>query len=209
MIEFLGEVAEFITKHIPHGSGVNYYWTWWVRKNGTIVLKNKFDVMNENGLYDWVMPFQLVITIERDGKLELKEIIADETLRKSGYGVKGYLEEVYYHALNGFKLECQNIGFIERQKVQDGVTTIEPVVEPVPLLGYYSLKGYEIRQGGKVLYEAGNNKYDSASTQSVPIDHEVALSKDVLYEYCRQTGENMAKELNTTFAGVAFSNDVN
>ena len=64
------------------------------------------------------------------------------------------------------------------------------------IIGYYNLDGYRIEKNdGEVLYEAGNNFFESSS------HIENGLPLITIKEYCEQTGREMAAELKAEFLG--------
>jgi len=71
------------------------------------------------------------------------------------------------------------------------------------IIGYYHNKGYEIcgiDKNGQIvneLYQAGNNRFDSQQNSA---DNPLPLS--TLKRYCKQTGEEIAKENGLPFIGV-------
>lgn len=70
------------------------------------------------------------------------------------------------------------------------------------ITGYYDAGGYWIEdQDGKILYQAGNNPHESTGT----IDSGLPL--ETIKGFCEKTGQEMADELNATFAGVFESDD--
>ena len=67
------------------------------------------------------------------------------------------------------------------------------------IIGYYDLDGYRIEDNldGDVLYDAGNNPFESSSH----VDRKDGLPLETIKEYCERTGKEMAKELNAVFLG--------
>jgi hypothetical protein len=68
------------------------------------------------------------------------------------------------------------------------------------IIGYYNLDGYRIEDNldGEILYEAGNNPFDSTSV----IDDGLPL--EIIKGFCNQTGLEMTVDRGVEFVGAYF-----
>lgn len=71
------------------------------------------------------------------------------------------------------------------------------------VIGQYNENGYNVdlinSHGVRITYyNAGNSPYDS----QVYVSPEDGLSLETLKEFCAQTSQEIAKELNATFLGI-------
>ena len=57
IIKFNGNIEE-LEERLPHGSGIDYKWTFRENKN-FVYAENAYHYMNENGFYDGVLPFTI------------------------------------------------------------------------------------------------------------------------------------------------------
>lgn len=82
-----------------HGGGINYDYR--IECNGdNMYFHNAYDYMNENGFYDGVIPFTLIVSLKRDDDIRIV-FHADSRMRHKAedIGLKGYLEGTYSAAL--------------------------------------------------------------------------------------------------------------
>lgn len=69
------------------------------------------------------------------------------------------------------------------------------------LVGTFNEFGYQIEDvDGNVIYTAGNNPRESSSV--VSLEH--ALDITEIMQFCRETGEDMAQDLDATFVGIQY-----
>ena len=73
----------------------------------------------------------------------------------------------------------------------------------------YNQYGYTIYlfSGGQIereIYSAGNNKYSSATTDSVPLDNHCCLPLWRIRQFAKQTGKEVAKEEGVKYIGVEY-----
>jgi len=103
---------------LPHGSGIDSEWVITEHKNGNFTCENSFHSMDENGYYDGYMPFTVRLFRHTqnmynplkgplEGKIQVVHrkndvdfsLSCNENKRRSFYGLKEYLNDTLYHAL--------------------------------------------------------------------------------------------------------------
>lgn len=102
-------LESILESELPHGSGIDYKWEFDFNKNGSIVCRNSFHAMNENGYYDGIMPFKFTIQFDRqNNKLDFNHIICNEKRKNSFYGLKEYLTDNIHWILSEMELTNEN-----------------------------------------------------------------------------------------------------
>lgn len=85
---------ETLLNTLPHGSGIDYDWTI-EEKKGKIICHNAWHYMNEQGFYDGILPFRIVITKD-DINLHFEGLNGDGWYRvRKGY-IRQYLEDLFW-----------------------------------------------------------------------------------------------------------------
>ena len=114
------DILEVLVEKLPHGSGINFDYTWVISdsENDVAYISNAFDNMTENGYYDGISPFSVKIRLTDNGfSLEeinfLPEITDPETFEKySNELLLDYLYETYHNdieSINDVLLEKADI----------------------------------------------------------------------------------------------------
>lgn len=93
-------IACILIDILPCGSGINSGWTISQLKNGNIICRNSFQLWNCVGYYDGYQDFY--VKIYRKGDEDFSVHLSGQ-MRKtlSSYGLREYLTETIYHALDG------------------------------------------------------------------------------------------------------------
>lgn len=103
---------EDLIETCPSGSGIDFdYENIKINSKGKISFENAFHLMDENGFYDGIIPFR--ITIDKDLKLKVQFLDLNPhgwyLVRYKHYGIRDYLEEIYYNWLEQYKQEIIDI----------------------------------------------------------------------------------------------------
>jgi len=93
--ESLSEKEQDIAYSLPHGSGIDYDWTFERLQNGKIVFSNAYHFMNECGMYVGSLDFS--VTVDVDDPMDFR--LTFNGLTSTGYrwvdrlGLRDYLED--------------------------------------------------------------------------------------------------------------------
>ena len=78
---------------LPHGSGINYDWNI-ERTANTVICRNKWDNMNEQGLYDDVFPFSVTFCKE-DFTVKFHGLKPNQYRKIRWNGLRDFLEDTF------------------------------------------------------------------------------------------------------------------
>ena len=93
------KITETLLEVLPHGSGIDYDWRFYVAENGKdLICTNGWHYMNDNGMYDGSWDFQVVI------KHDIRDMFGNIIFKIVGqFGkhqdIKDYLYEIIGYAL--------------------------------------------------------------------------------------------------------------
>lgn len=105
-IEFF---AQSLQEDLPHGSGIDLDWSYYIQKNGKIVFMNSYHGMNEHGYYDDWADFKLTID-PMDPETWRFNFRNDPPRWKSWFcGLGEYLEDAIQFALEA-SYTCEDCG---------------------------------------------------------------------------------------------------
>lgn len=113
------EAIEILIDSLPHGSGINFTWVF-KETNKRFEVSNGFYCIDEHGSYDRIANFTVILW--KDKK------ISEFSLQFNGrisqylnlsYGLREYLEDLFYHSLHELFLNNLNIFKILNFKVLD------------------------------------------------------------------------------------------
>ena len=97
--KFNDEIKKF-EDFLPSGSGIDYPYDITERKNGNIFVKGHFHAMNNNGYYDGIMSFSFIVYPNG----EISDIKCNENKKRSFYGLKDYLNDLFYSHFKEIKI---------------------------------------------------------------------------------------------------------
>lgn len=84
-----------VANNLPHGSGIDYDWTFYVQKNGKIVFGNEYHGMNEAGFYVCSVPFS--VKIDPKKPLDFRVVFhAKNRYWVNYWDLENYLPEILY-----------------------------------------------------------------------------------------------------------------
>ena len=92
---FTQEKVEVIENVLPHGSGVNYDYE--IRVTGSrLYVSNRFDAMNEYGVYIGDLPFTVCYKNGKFAYIEFNGLTSRGYYIVNKYAIREYLYELYY-----------------------------------------------------------------------------------------------------------------
>lgn len=106
VLENIDSLGEFIYNNAPHGSGIDYDYNnirvehYSIDNENKVIFENAFHCMNENGFYDGILPFRVVIGQNIVPVIKFIGLNSSEWNRVRKYDVRSYLEDVYYEWAN-------------------------------------------------------------------------------------------------------------
>lgn len=106
VMENMKELQEVIKTSAPHGSGIDFDYNsirveHYSRDNqNKIIFENAYHCMNDNGYYDGIIPFRVVIGADLSPIIHFVGLTGAGKYRVHKYDLRLYLEETYYWYVN-------------------------------------------------------------------------------------------------------------
>ena len=106
VMENMEELEEVIRNTAPHGSGINFDYNsirvehYSKDNQNKIIFENAYHCMNDNGYYDGIIPFRVVIGADLSPVVHFVGLTSAGKYRVRKYDLRLYLEETYYWYVN-------------------------------------------------------------------------------------------------------------
>ena len=106
VLENIDSLEEFIYNNAPHGSGIDYDYNsvrvehYSKDNENKIIFENAYHCMNENGFYDGILPFRVIIGQNITPVIKFVGLNSSGWDRVKKYDVRHYLEDIYYEWAN-------------------------------------------------------------------------------------------------------------
>lgn len=92
------ELYDLLLGILPHGNGIDYDYTITTSDRvNKIYIENAWHYMNDNGMYDGVLPFTVIVS--KDSIIVQFHVNRAGRYRVNKAGLKDYLEELYFDIL--------------------------------------------------------------------------------------------------------------
>lgn len=101
VLENMENLENIIEKTAPHGSGIDYDYNsirveHYSRDNqNKVIFENAYHCMDENGFYDGIIPFRVVIGSDLTPVIRFVKLNNAGRYRVTKYYIREYLEDVY------------------------------------------------------------------------------------------------------------------
>lgn len=94
------KIVNLLFDNLPHGSGIDYSWfvKQGIKKPNRFYCQNSYHTMDENGMYDRIYDFTVVIDYAMGFEfIRLNFNGINPEKYRSGYGLREYLESEFYY----------------------------------------------------------------------------------------------------------------
>ena len=88
-------IEELVNNEAPHGSGINGEYENFHQNKERVTFCNCYDLMDENGYYDCVIPFKVIIDKYFGVKIIFRGLNNHGRYMVNKYMLREYLEDVY------------------------------------------------------------------------------------------------------------------
>lgn len=101
VMENMEELEEVIRNTAPHGSGINYGYNsirvehYSKDNENKIIFENAYHCMDDNGYYDGIIPFRVVIGADLTPAIHFVGLTSAGKYRVNKYDLRPYLEDIY------------------------------------------------------------------------------------------------------------------